>query len=183
MKELAWIDYSGLKAEKINPYEKPAQKKYNAFDIKKQLSAEAKVKIDEFKTWMLQKRYGDNTIKTYKHQLEIFFGYYADKNLNEITNADITAFNNEFVLKHNLSPTFQNQTISALKLFYSQTYWKSIVIENMERLRKSNSLPKVISKKDLILLFDSIKNQKHRMALETIYAFGLRRGELINLKL
>lgn len=183
MKELAWIDYSGLKPEKNNPGEKPAQKKYNILEIKKQLSAETKLKIDEFNTWLLQKRYADNTIKTYKHQLEIFFGYYADKNLNEITNAEITAFNFEFVLKHNLSSTFQNQTISALKLFYSQMYRKSIEIDSMERPRKSNPLPKVISKNDLNLLFESTKNPKHRMALETIYAFGLRRGELLNLKL
>ena len=44
-----------------------------------QLSPEVKIKFDEFKNRMQQKRYGDNTVKTYIHQLEIFFGFYTQR--------------------------------------------------------------------------------------------------------
>ena len=182
-RELAYIDYSGLKTEKNNHAEITNVKKYSALALKKQLSPKVKIEIDEFKTWMQQKRYGDNTVKTYIHQLEIFFGFYAQKTPDKITNADITAFNSNFVLKHKLSATFQNQTISALKQFYSRLYRKNIDIDDMERPRKSRPLPKVIPIEIVKEMLASINNPKHKLALSTIYGLGLRRSELLNLQL
>ena len=182
-RELAYVDYSGLKTEKSKTTEKAPEKNYSAQALKQQLSAEVRIKIDEFRNWMQQKRYSDNTVKTYIHQLEIFFGFYAEKKPDEITNTDITAFNREFVLKYNLSATFQNQTISALKKFLKFQLNNVLEYDFIERPIKSHTLPKVIDKKDLELIFASIKNEKHKLAFETIYAHGLRRGELLNLKL
>lgn len=117
---------------------------------------------------MQQKRYGENTVKTYIHQLELFFGYYSHKTPEEIDNTDIVDFNYEFIVNNNLSSTFQNQTVSALKKFYTHHFNRNIDGGNIERPRKSNSLPKVIAKNDLQLIFKSIQNAKHKMALETI---------------
>jgi integrase/recombinase XerD len=86
-------------------------------------------------------------------------------------------------MKYGLSPTFQNQTVSALKKFYHVLYNRDLEAENIERPRKSHTLPKVMSKQELRRFFENIKNIKHKMAFETIYAFGLRRSELLNLKL
>lgn len=151
--------------------------------MKKRISPETREKINDFKKWLEQGRYGENTVKTYTHQLKIFFGYYSDIRPEQITTQHITSFNSEFILKNNLSATFQNQTISALKKFYSYRYNRNLDAENLERPRKSHALPKVMDKKDLKKFFESIKNTKHKMAFETIYAYGLRRGELLNLKL
>lgn len=180
---IAYINYSGLKTEKSKTNETAPEKKYSAMALKQQLSAEVKIKIDEFKNWMQQKRYGDNTVKTYIHQLEIFFGFYAQKKPDEITNADITSFNSEFVLNYNLSATFQNQTISALKQFYSRLYRKNIDIDDMERPRKGRPLPKVIPIEIVKEMLASIQNPKHKLALSTIYGLGLRRSELLNMQL
>ena len=158
-------------------------KTYDIKRIKQQLTTETKEEITRFKKWMEQIRYSENTIKTYIHQLEIFFGYYHEKTPGTINNSDVIAFNQDFILKNNLSATFQNQTISALKKFYKNHLSLSLEIENIERPIKYRPLPKVIAKKDLQIFFESIKNTKHKMALETIYAYGLRRSELLNLKL
>jgi integrase/recombinase XerD len=183
-KEIAFIDYSSLK-EKRNEIKPGLPKKelYNVNKIKQQLTPETRANLDRFKEWMQQLRYSGNTIKTYIHQLEIFFGYYSKKTVGEIDNDDIVSFNNDFILKYNLSSTFQNQAISALKKFYVYFLNRNIDIGKIERPLKELALPKVIDKGDLHKIFNSIQNPKHKMALETIYACGLRRGELINLKL
>jgi site-specific recombinase XerD len=183
MKPLAWIDYSAVKNKNSRRPPKSTEKKYSPASMKKRISSETREKIDDFKKWLEQGRYGENTVKTYIHQLEIFFGYYSDIKPEQITTQDITAFNSEFILKNNLSATFQNQTISALKKFYTWKFNRNLDSENLERPRKSSSLPKVMDKTDLKRFFESIKNTKHKMAFETIYAYGLRRGELLNLKL
>ncbi len=45
------------------------------------------------------------------------------------------------------------------------------------------SLPKILSREELSRLFDSCNNDKHRVMLRLIYCAGLRRSELIHLKL
>jgi len=159
------------------------EESYDSNKIKQQLSTATIKKIAEVKIWMQQIRYSENTIKTYIHQLELFFGYYWQKTPEEIVNDDIEIFNHKFILKYTLSPTFQNQTVSALKKFYTYHFNQNIDGVKIELPRKSTALPKVIDKNDLQLIFKSLKNAKHKMALETIYACGLRRSELINLKL
>jgi len=185
-KEVAYIDYSALKQEsRMNPGPAPGPVKagYNLKTIKAQLSPDVKAQVQSFKKWMEQKRYAENSIKTYIHQLEIFFGYYASKSPESISNDDITRFNTEFILKNGLSPTFQNQTVSALKLFYGKNYKRLLNIEEIERPLKAKPLPKVFSKPDLEKFFHAITNPKHQMAMMLIYSCGLRRSELINLRL
>ena len=180
--DLAYIDYSEIK--KPAPAQQTGNKKeYSALKIRSNTPEPTKSDIERLKLWMQQKRYGNNTIKSYAHQLEIFFGYYSNKKAVDISASDITAFNNEFILKNGLSYTFQNQTISALKKFYSVLYQRDLEAENIERPMRGHILPKVMSKEELQKFFNNIKNTKHKMAFETIYAFGLRRGELLNLKL
>jgi integrase/recombinase XerD len=171
MKTVAYIDYSGLTNKSVQKTINK-EKKYSALYLKNQLPRTSKIKIESFKLWMRQLRFSDNTIKTYIHQLQLFFGYYSDKKPEEITPADIESFNLNFILKNGLSPTFQNQTISALKKFYTNQYNRSLDTEDIIRPRKSCTLPKVMDKKDLKRFFESIRNVKHRMAFETIYAYG-----------
>ncbi|HKJ42022.1 MAG TPA: tyrosine-type recombinase/integrase [Sunxiuqinia sp.] len=185
-RRVAWVDYSGLKKTNTEqPPRKliPVKPRYNLKTIKSQLSPEVRAQIQSFKKWMEQKRYAENTITSYVHQLEIFFGYYASNSPEAISNGDITRFNTEFIMKHGLSSTFQNQTVSALKLFYEKNYNRQLNIEAIERPLKAKPLPKVFSKPDLEKFFHAITNPKHKMAMKMIYACGLRRSELVNLQL
>jgi len=156
---------------------------YNLTEIKKNISIPVANNIDWLRNWMVQKRYSPNSIKSYIHQLEIFFGFYGKKKPEEINNEDIINFNNNFVIKYKLSATFQNQTINALKHFYRNLYQSAFNIEELERPLRSKPLPKVISKPDMEKIFKCIANQKHKMAMMMIYACGLRRGELVKLEL
>jgi integrase/recombinase XerD len=183
MKPVAWIDYSavGRGTEKKNNI--PVKPAYQAGSIKKGLAPETKTKIEEFEKWMQQMRFGSSTIKSYVHQLEIFFGYYPDKKPEDIQNSDITAFNNNVIIKHNLSATFQNQTISALKKYFKFSMSRKLDIEEIERPRKGRPLPKVIPLELVQQMLVSVANPKHKLALSVIYGLGLRKSELLNLKL
>jgi site-specific recombinase XerD len=183
-KAMAYVDYSALKKEKQFLLPEPSKtKRYNLYNIKQRVGSNTKEKLNELKKHLKQLRYAESTINSYIHQLEIFFGYYHEKKPDEITDFDIIEYNQIFILKNHLSPTFQNQTISALKKFYLFHLNRNLNSQDIERPRKSTQLPKVINKEDLIVLFNSINNPKHKIALETIYAYGLRRSELLNLKL
>lgn len=183
LKPVAYIDYSQLSKTTGRKSDATAKPSYHTGTLKKGLIPETRAKLGEFKHWLEQKRYGESTVKTYIHQLELFFGYYSEKQPEDIQNPDITAFNSNFIIKNNLSATFQNQTISALKLYYRFSMSRKLDIEEIERPRKGRPLPKVIPLELVQQMLATIPNLKHKVALSTIYGLGLRRSELLNLKL
>ena len=44
----------------------------------------------------------------------------SNKPINEINNQDVIYFNNEFILRHELSASYQNQVVNAIKLFFAK---------------------------------------------------------------
>ena len=156
---------------------------YKTKNLKKRLTSEKKEIVISFKQWLIQQRYSENTIRTYVNMIETFLSYYRDKDVAKIDIADINAFNYDYIIKEGYSSTYQNQMVNAIKLFFFKMMDVSLDIEKIERPRKSTRLPKIIPKKDLKKMLESIKNIKHRTALSLIYGLGLRRSELLNLRI
>ena len=139
-------------------------------------------KMALFKLWLRSKRYSENTIKTYWDALILFLKYFANKTVEEITNDDIIAYNNEYILKNKLSSSYQNQVVNAIKLFYLQIENKRIDIKLIHRPKRARLLPNVLSKEEVKLILTASTNIKHRAMLSLIYSCGLRCGELLALK-
>lgn len=54
---------------------------------------------------------------------------------------------------------------------------------DIERPRKDEKLPEVISKKEVQEMINKTYNLKHQCIISLLYSAGLRRGELLNLKI
>ena len=132
---------------------------------------------------MNYRRYSKNTIKTYSDALQIFFKFNATENLEQLTIEHLIKFNNEHILKNNYSASYQNQVINAIKLFYRNRFNKTMEVDFIQRPRREKRLPNVLSKLEVKSILESPINLKHRAMLSLIYAFGLRRSELLNLTL
>lgn len=136
-----------------------------------------------FKNYMNYRRYSENTIKTYSDALEIFFKFFPNKRMESLTIEDIIQFNNDYILRKNLSSSYQNQVINAIKLFYRNRFNKTMEVDFIQRPRREKRLPNVLSKKEVKAILEAPTNLKHRAMLSLIYACGLRRSELLNLTL
>lgn len=139
-------------------------------------------KIDQFKRWLQSKRYSDSTIKTYSEALKTFLYYFKLKPLEEISNQDIIVFNNSYILKQQLSSSFQNQVVNSIKLFYKTIENKKIDVDLIHRPKREKLLPNVLSKEEIKAILNAHRNIKHKTMLSLIYSCGLRRSELLNLK-
>lgn len=146
------------------------------------LSEERKAKITDFKNYLYSLRFSPSTIKTYSDAMSIFLRYHAQRPLHEISNEDIIDFNVNYILANNYSSTYQNQIINAIKKFFLKIENRRIDLEEIERPRRAQKLPNVISKEEVKQILEAPKNLKHRAMLSLIYACGLRRSELLNLK-
>lgn len=164
---IRWVDQI-----KVNP--KPA---IEATPIESPYSNE----INLFKRYMTQRRYSENTIRIYADCLKIFLQYTGKPTL-EITNSDLEQFSHDYVIKNKYSSSFQNQVINSVKLFFSSIHNTKLRVEEVERPRRDHKLPNVLSKEEVKQILSSPTNMKHKTMLSLIYACGLRRSELINLK-
>jgi integrase/recombinase XerD len=145
-------------------------------------SPEGIAQIEKFKQWMRSKRYSQSTIGTYSEALKSFLVFYRDKPIAEINNEDVIIYNNEYILKKNLSASYQNQTVNAIKLFFMTVRETKIVVDKIHRPKRAKLLPNVLSKEEVKLILNAHSNIKHKMMLSLIYSCGLRRSELLNLK-
>lgn len=145
-------------------------------------SAEGIEQIQKFKYWLLSKRYSESTVKTYSEALKSFLIFYKDKPIIEIDNADVIRFNNEYIINNNLSGSYQNQIVNAIKLFFTTVRGTKIEVDKIHRPKRERILPNVLSKEEIKLILNAHSNLKHRTMLSLIYACGLRRSELLHLK-
>lgn len=147
------------------------------------LSTEAHDKIRTLRSWMLQRRYSESTIETYCDAIKTFLRFFADKEINEISNDDLIVFNNDYILANGYSASFQNQVINAVKLFYKTVENKQLETEIIYRPKREKVLPNVLSKEEVKLILEAHGNIKHKAMLSLIYSCGLRRSELLNLRI
>lgn len=140
-------------------------------------------KVEEFKRWLRSRRYSDNTVKTYTEALLTFLKFYSHKPVADITNSDVIVFNNEFVIGHKLSASYQNQIVNAIKLFFRKIENSKLNIELVHRPKKYNPLPKVLAIEEVAAIINALENTKHKCMISLIYSAGLRRSELLNMRL
>ena len=136
-----------------------------------------------FKNYMNYRRYSQNTIKTYSDALDVFFRFFQNKALENLGKEDLIQFNTEYILKKNLSASYQNQVINSIKLFYRNRFNQTMEVDFIQRPRREKRLPNVLSKEEVKAILEAPTNLKHRAMLSLIYACGLRRSELLNLTL
>jgi integrase/recombinase XerD len=144
-------------------------------------SEEGIAAIEKFKQWLLSKRYSPSTIKTYSEALKSFLIFYREKPIAEITNEDVIIYNNEYILKNNLSASYQNQIVNSIKLFFQTIRETKMMVDKIHRPKRSKLLPNVLSKEEVKAILEALTNVKHKTMLSLIYACGLRRSELLNL--
>ena len=146
------------------------------------IDSESRHEIERFKQWMEQKRYSESTVKTYVGAITVFLRFIKPKTSAEAINEDMRRFVYQYMIPRELSFSYQNQAVNAAKLFFKTIRGSVFITEQLERPRREHKLPNVLSKEEVADILSALLNQKHRTMLSLIYACGLRRGELLNLK-
>lgn len=146
------------------------------------LNEEQLKKLTRFTDWLSSRRYAESTIKTYSDALQTFLRFYHFKSPAEINNEDLIRFNNDYILANKYSASFQNQVVNAIKLFFKKVENTQLELDVIHRPKREKALPNVLSKEEVKAILDAPANVKHKTMLSLIYACGLRRSELLNLK-
>jgi site-specific recombinase XerD len=162
--------------EKIRQEDKV--KRISRFDIANYRSCP-----DEYVRKLKELRYTPKTIKTYPSMFEEFINYYNTHDIKLIDDKQIIAFLQYLVIDRKVSPSYQNQSINAIKFYYERVLGGKRKFYFLERPRKDRKLPNVLSDIEVTKTIKLVKNIKHKALIMITYSGGLRISEVINLKI
>ncbi len=147
------------------------------------LGEEAIKSIELVRRYLEDRRYSKRTSESYVAHLELFFRYFHEKEPKDINEEDISGFIDDHIIRLGYSASYQNIVISAIKIYLSTGGLRRFDPGSVERPRRSRALPKVFSKEEVMKIFSAARNNKHKLILWIVYSCGLRRSEVINIKL
>ncbi len=179
-KGVAWINYNRFLTNK------PVHTSNETVDVEwfrtREVTEGYRCCPEDYLSKLELKRYANNTIRTYVHFFESFINYYSTIDLQAITEIHIRAYL-KMLIHQQKSNSYLNQVINSIKFYYEVVLGMPNRFYEVERPRKEHKLPTVISKEDVLALIEQTNNIKHRCIVELLYGSGLRRNELLSLKI
>jgi integrase/recombinase XerD len=164
------VEKESLKDKKTNIFNKT--RKQNIREIPTEYLDKLKIK-----------RYSASTIKTYTSCFKEFISYYYDREVANISEEEVRSYVLYLIKTKNISNSTQNLVINAIRFYYEKVKEGNKIILNIERPNNEKPLPKVLSEEEVVKIFSTIKNLKHRCLMFLIYSAGLRLSEAANLKI
>jgi len=180
----AWVDYSQL--PKLNTTEKaPSQKQQvettGSTAIK--WTADQKDAMWAYAKKLTIRRYSQNTFRSYGSYFKRFLAAHSTIRPQDITEQQIREYLYREVTERDLSGSAQNQIINAIKFYYEKVLGLAKTEYWIDRPKKQKRLPSVLSETDVLSILKNTSNLKHLCIVSLLYSAGLRRGELVDLKI
>lgn len=136
-----------------------------------------KIKIYERE---LKLRYSNQTVKSYSRQFKLFLDYFEGQDIRYISSDSIKSY---ILFLHDIyGYSAIIHAISAIQFYYSNINSRKRNLK-IPKPRKPKTIPTVLSIDEVIRMFEVTINIKHLAIIQTMFYHGLRRSELINLKI
>lgn len=147
--------------------------------------------IEEFLRYLLiDKGYSNNTIESYKTDLDKFLEYNKGKTISDISNNDLKNYV-KWLKENKLNEKSISRNISCLRSFYKflviEKYTKNNIADSVYLPKIKKMLPTTLTEEEVTNLLDvdltDCFSYRNKAMLEVMYATGMRVSELVNLKL
>jgi site-specific recombinase XerD len=131
---------------------------------------------------LILKAYSPSTVKNYASSLTQFLAFFESRDVKDLNKEEIEAFVYHQITKYKISESAQNTLINAIKAYYEHVLGRERTVYEIQRPKKSMTLPNILSQEEIKGILGSVENLKHRTVLMLIYSAGLRISEAINLR-
>lgn len=134
----------------------------------------------------VEKGLAQNTLDAYRRDMEEFFEFLDDTEIQNIQRTSINSYIRSLHEK-NFSPTSIMRKIASIRGFFKWANASEIIKTNpaltIEQPKIPKHLPKVISVKEIEEILNHNLSQLEKVIVELLYGCGLRVSELVNLNL
>ncbi len=129
-----------------------------------------------------RRNYSPSTIRSYLSTIEDLARYFS-KPPDQLEPEHIRRYQVHLLRERRLASNTVNQRTGALRFFFITTLRKPWSVADTPYPKTTVRLPKVLSKEQVQRLIESASTPLYRLILMTLYATGVRRAELANLKI
>lgn len=155
------------------------------------------LKLDTFfKYLQYEKRLSNRTLETYRFDLGQFIDFinltYQPDSISEISHIHIRSWM-VHLMQQGMVPRTIRVKLSALKTYYKYLMKNELVAQNpMQKIivpKVGKNLPVFVEENQMKYLFDVVEfkndfnDQRSRLILELLYGTGMRRAELVSIKI
>jgi site-specific recombinase XerD len=131
---------------------------------------------------MRVRNYSEHSIRNYVSALVNLTRFYKTSPDN-LSRDQVKDYAYHLIREKNFSTSSINQLISAWKILQVDVLKKDWETFSIKRPRREKKLPEILSQSEATSLVEAPTNLKHKTILKLAYASGLRRGELLDLKI
>lgn len=180
-KGVAWVNCKSIFTNK--PVSSPCLKNGDISWVEnRKVTTNYKPCPDNYLQKLQLKKYANSTIRTYVLAFEKFINRYKNEEVDHLNENHIRAYLQELI-QSGASNSLANQAVNAIKFYYEIVLGMPNRFYEIERPRKEEKLPSVISKEEVLQIIAHTNNIKHKCIVSLLYSAGLRRGELLDLQL
>jgi integrase/recombinase XerD len=130
---------------------------------------------------LVRRNYSESTRECYIRTIQEF-SLYFNCSPDKLGLEHIRIFQAHLFSDRKLSPNTVNQRLAALRFFFVKTLLRPWNTAQTPYPKRVISLPKILSPEEVGLLIESAILPFHRVMLMTLYATGVRRAELANMR-
>lgn len=160
----------------------PAQGGLRMQDLLEVDSAPHQEALLRFEQVLGEKGYSEKTVKNYKSAFLAFLKAVYPRNPVDTSRQDIVDYMANRTAAEQLSLSYQNIIINAIKFYFEQVIGRPSVVKGLTRPKRPPQLPEVLSKEEIKLMLAGTSNPKHLCMLMLLYGSGLRLGEVLALR-
>jgi site-specific recombinase XerD len=136
-----------------------------------------KLMLDEIQ----RRNYAQSTAVAYIHALKELAAYYH-RPPDQLGPKEISQFQLHLLRDRRLSPQTVKQHMAAMRFFFVHTLKRHYPPGEFRYPKTPQRLPIILSQEEVRRMIDAATNLLHRTLLMTLYSTGMRRAELIRLK-
>jgi site-specific recombinase XerD len=127
------------------------------------------------------RNYSPRTVETYVAAVARFARHFG-KSPEVLGPEDVRAYQLHLLEQCHASWSRFNQTVCALRFLYRVTLRRPEVVTMIPFGKRPKTLPAVLSREEVLRLFDALPDDRYRTLIRTSYACGLRLGEVVRLR-
>ena len=137
----------------------------------------------KFKEQLHLKAYSENTVRMYISEFTHLLVLLKHHPVNNLTQDRLRDYFLYCVQKLKMKERKMNGKINAIKFYFEHVLHQHQMFFDIPRPKKPQTLPKMLSKKQIQKLFEQVTNPKHLLILKLTYGMGLRVSEVVHIKL
>ena len=138
--------------------------------------------LNDIHDFMLVRRYSKRTIKTYITWIRSYINFHDKQHPSEMGKPDVVAFLTYLAVERKVAASTQSLALNALAFLYNK--FLNLPLKDMDdykRARAQKKIPTVLTQGEVALLLNKVP-QQYKLLFGLLYGSGLRRMELIRLR-